>query len=69
MLPTELHAYICYTCTSLYVFSGPSLFMVLSRPDAVTGWRALMGPTDPEKAKEEQPEWFGHLLLCFLSMS
>ena len=28
-----------------------------------------MGPTDPEKAKEEQPEWFGHLLLCFLSMS
>jgi len=48
------------------VFSGPSLFMVLSRPDAVSGWRALMGPTDPEEAKQQQPEWFDHLLtlLC-----
>lgn len=35
--------------------SGPSLFMVLSREDAVLGWRSLMGPTDPTKAKEENP--------------
>ena len=35
--------------------SGPSLFMVLSREDAVFGWRSLMGPTDPTKAKEENP--------------
>ena len=59
----ELHAYI------IYIFSGPSLFMVLSRPDAVTGWRALMGPTDPSKAKDEQPDRFDHLFLCFLCTS
>ena len=47
---------------SLYLSSGPSLFMVLSRPDALSGWRALMGPTDPGKAKEEQPDRFGRLL-------
>lgn len=43
--------------------SGPSLFMVLSRPEAVTGWRALMGPTDPDEAKEAQPDRFGHSLI------
>lgn len=31
------------------------MFMVLSRPDAVMGWRALMGPTNPEEAKDQQP--------------
>ena len=29
--------------------------MVLSREDAVSGWRALMGPLDPEEAKKENP--------------
>lgn len=43
--------------------------MVLSRPDAVSGWRALMGPTDPGTAKQEQPEWFGHLLTASLCIS
>ena len=37
--------------------------MVLSRPDAVAGWRAMMGPTDPEKAKQEQPDRFDHWVL------
>ena len=37
--------------------SGPSLFMVLSREEAVVGWRALMGPVDPEVARQENPEW------------
>ena len=35
--------------------SGPSLFMVLSREEAVTGWRALMGATDPEEAAQQEP--------------
>ncbi|KAJ8320307.1 hypothetical protein KUTeg_001894 [Tegillarca granosa] len=39
-----------------HMVSGPTLFMVLSREDAVDGWRALIGPTDPDKAKEEKPE-------------
>lgn len=29
--------------------------MVLSKPDAVMGWRAVMGPTDPDQAKESDP--------------
>ena len=29
--------------------------MVLSREDAVTGWRALMGTTDPEEAAQQDP--------------
>ena len=36
--------------------SGPTYFMVLSREDAVDGWRSLIGPTDPEQAKAEKPE-------------
>lgn len=30
--------------------------MVLTRQDAIVGWRNLMGPTDPDKAAEETPE-------------
>ena len=37
-------------------FSGNTLFMVLSREDAVEGWRSLMGPTDPSEAKETAPD-------------
>ena len=31
------------------------MFMVLSKPDAVMGWRAVIGPTDPAEAKEQDP--------------
>ena len=37
-------------------YSGPTLFMVLTREDAVTGWKALMGPTDPLQALEVAPD-------------
>ena len=43
--------------------SGPTLFMLLSREDAVDGWRSLMGPTDPTSAKEAAPETY--VLLYF----
>ena len=29
--------------------------MVLSRPDAVQEWRSMIGPADPNEAKEQQP--------------
>ena len=35
------------------VSSGSSLFMVLSKAEAIQGWRAMMGPTDPDEAKEQ----------------
>ena len=52
---------------TIIIYSGPSMFMVLTREDAVTGWRALMGPTDPEAAKDQNPSalraLFGQSLL------
>ncbi|XP_068752060.1 thioredoxin domain-containing protein 3 homolog isoform X3 [Montipora capricornis] len=39
-----------------HMSSGPTLFMVLSREDAVSGWRAMMGPTDPQQALEVAPD-------------
>ena len=37
-------------------YSGPTMFMVLSREGAVEGWRQEIGPTDPNAAKENAPD-------------
>ncbi|KAF5396235.1 hypothetical protein PHET_10867, partial [Paragonimus heterotremus] len=39
-----------------HMTSGRTLFMVLTRQDAVGGWRKLMGPTDPDKAADGHPD-------------
>ncbi|KAG2488311.1 hypothetical protein HYH03_013161 [Edaphochlamys debaryana] len=39
-----------------YMTSGPVWALVLAKPDAIKGWRALMGPTNVLKAREEQPK-------------
>ncbi|XP_053385448.1 thioredoxin domain-containing protein 6-like isoform X16 [Mercenaria mercenaria] len=39
-----------------HMTSGPTCFMVLSREGAVDGWRSLIGPTDPTKAKEVEAD-------------
>lgn len=35
-----------------FMTSGPVVVLVLERPDAITEWRALIGPTNSEKARE-----------------
>ncbi|XP_071942611.1 thioredoxin domain-containing protein 3 homolog isoform X8 [Antedon mediterranea] len=45
-----------------HMTSGPSMVMVLSREDAIDNWRTLMGPTDPEVAKDQAPESLRALL-------
>ncbi|XP_039251849.2 thioredoxin domain-containing protein 3 homolog isoform X3 [Styela clava] len=39
-----------------HMTSGPTLMMVLSAEDAVTKLRNMMGPADPDQAKETAPE-------------
>jgi nucleoside-diphosphate kinase len=38
--------------------SGPIVAIELVGPDAINRWRNMIGPTDPQKAKEQGP----HLL-------
>jgi nucleoside diphosphate kinase len=35
--------------------SGPVLALVLKGEDVVRGWLEMIGPDDPEKAKQESP--------------
>uniref|UniRef100_A0A8C0G5H2 Nucleoside diphosphate kinase-like domain-containing protein n=1 Tax=Chelonoidis abingdonii TaxID=106734 RepID=A0A8C0G5H2_CHEAB len=35
---------------------GPSVIMILTKENAVEQWRQLMGPTDPDVAKESSPD-------------
>ncbi|KAL1928861.1 hypothetical protein VTP01DRAFT_2647 [Rhizomucor pusillus] len=39
-----------------YMTSGPFQALVLSSPDAIKGWRALIGPTHPVRARIHKPE-------------
>uniref|UniRef100_A0AAV2JXV7 Nucleoside diphosphate kinase B n=1 Tax=Knipowitschia caucasica TaxID=637954 RepID=A0AAV2JXV7_KNICA len=39
-----------------FICSGPCLQLVLSKENAVEDWRMMMGPTDPNRAKEVSPD-------------
>lgn len=39
-----------------YIVSGPIIALRLGRLDAVSHWRKVIGPTDPEVARKEAPE-------------
>jgi len=39
-----------------YMSSGPTQFLILSREDAVGGFRSLLGPSVPEEAKQLNPQ-------------
>uniref|UniRef100_G1KUA1 Nucleoside diphosphate kinase-like domain-containing protein n=1 Tax=Anolis carolinensis TaxID=28377 RepID=G1KUA1_ANOCA len=45
-----------FNCLMPWFSSGPSMVMILTKENAVEDWRKLMGPTDPEKAKETNPD-------------
>ena len=54
---------------SICTFSGQCTVLLLEREDAVTGWRALMGPTDPDEAREKAPDsYVMNLLLVYIIM-
>ena len=36
--------------------SGPTLALVLARPDAVEAWKTLIGPTDAQEARDVAPQ-------------
>ncbi|KAK6490400.1 thioredoxin domain-containing protein 3-like protein isoform X1 [Huso huso] len=38
-----------------YMCQGPSMMIILSKENAVQEWRDMMGPTDPELAKQSNP--------------
>ncbi|XP_025040953.1 thioredoxin domain-containing protein 3 isoform X2 [Pelodiscus sinensis] len=39
-----------------YMSEGPSMVMILTKENAVEEWRQLMGPADPDIAKESSPD-------------
>ncbi|GAB4841965.1 hypothetical protein Ancab_011922 [Ancistrocladus abbreviatus] len=44
-----------FTSLIEYMTSGPVLIMILEKENAVVHWRALIGPTDAQKAKITHP--------------
>ena len=45
-----------FQALATFMSSGPIVAMHLSSPDAIKKWRALIGPTNTQKAKEEAPD-------------
>jgi len=45
-----------YETLTTWMSSEPIYAMKLQKEDAVKAWRALMGPTNSEKAREEAPQ-------------
>lgn len=44
-----------YDDLTIFMSSGPSLALVLRKDGAIAAWRALMGPTNSEKARASDP--------------
>ena len=44
-----------YDSLAEFMCSGPSLMLVLSKRDAVSSWRSLIGPVDPSEGREIAP--------------
>ena len=39
-----------------YMSSGPVMALTLARPNAISYWRQLIGPTNTQKARDQAPD-------------
>ena len=49
-----------------YMSSGPIIALVISRDQAISYWRELIGPTNTIKARQTHPDWYGNYSFLFL---
>ena len=47
-----------------FMSSGPVYALVLARQDAIKEWRSLMGPTNSNTARAENPKRYGYYSSC-----
>ena len=47
---------IFFSTLVTFMSSGPVVAAVLAKADAVAAWRALIGPTNSDKARAEAPQ-------------
>ena len=44
--------------------SGDIVVLMLAKTDAIRDWRALMGPTNVDRARSEAPDRYRCILIC-----
>lgn len=47
-----------FTSLVAYMSSGPIIALVISRDQAISYWKELIGPTNSLKAKQTHPDWY-----------
>jgi len=51
----EQHDHLFFPTLTAHLSSGPIMVLMLAKSDAIRCWHGLIGPTNPQQAKELQP--------------